>query len=124
MPRWRHGTGPSRPSRPSGPRRTPAGRPRIPRPGRTPRNERAAGGPRGGRRRQVVAGCPRPCPPEPGRQGQATRTMSKPYDATVKDLAGLDPARFLAGIDAPTPLPVRLLNVDLSTVTAATDVVF
>jgi hypothetical protein len=50
--------------------------------------------------------------------------MSKPFDATLKDLAGLDPARFLAQLDTPPALPVRLLNVDLSTVTAATDVVF
>src|SRR5690349_12235058 len=50
--------------------------------------------------------------------------MSKPFDATLKDLAGIDPARFLAEIDAPPTLPVRLLNVDLSTVTAATDIVF
>jgi hypothetical protein len=50
--------------------------------------------------------------------------MSKPYDATLKDLAAVDPARFLAEVDAPPALPVRLLNVDLSTVTAATDVVF
>jgi len=50
--------------------------------------------------------------------------MSKQYDATLKDLAGLDPANFLAEVDAPPTLPVRLLNVDLSTVTAATDLVF
>ena len=50
--------------------------------------------------------------------------MSKPFDATLKDLAGINPAQFLAEIDAPPALPVRLLNVDLSTVTAATDLVF
>jgi predicted transposase YdaD len=50
--------------------------------------------------------------------------MSKPYDATLKDMAGVNPAEFLAEIDAPPTLPVRLLNVDLSTVTAAADVVF
>ncbi|HJT75725.1 MAG TPA: hypothetical protein VJ739_00840, partial [Gemmataceae bacterium] len=46
------------------------------------------------------------------------------FDATLKDMAGIDPAGFLAEIDAPPMLPVRLLNVDLSTVTAATDLVF
>jgi predicted transposase YdaD len=50
--------------------------------------------------------------------------MSKPFDATLKDMAGIDPGRFLAEIDAPPTLPVRLLNADLSTVTAATDIVF
>ena len=50
--------------------------------------------------------------------------MSKQYDATLKDMAGLDPAHFLAEVDAPPTLPVRLLNVDLSTVTAATDIAF
>jgi hypothetical protein len=50
--------------------------------------------------------------------------MSKPFDATLKDMAGIDPGRFLAEIDAPPTLPVRLLNVDLSTVTAATNLVF
>jgi hypothetical protein len=49
---------------------------------------------------------------------------SKPFEATSKDLAGIDPARFLAEVDTPPPPPVRLLNVDLSTVTAATDIVF
>ncbi len=50
--------------------------------------------------------------------------MSMPFDATLKDLAGIDPCGLLAGIDAPPTVPVRLLNVDLSTVTAATDIVF
>jgi hypothetical protein len=50
--------------------------------------------------------------------------MSKPFDATLKDMASVNPAQFLAEIDAPPTLPVRLLNVDLSTVTAATDLVF
>jgi hypothetical protein len=50
--------------------------------------------------------------------------MSKQFDATLKDLAGIDPGRFLAEIDAPPTLPVRLLNVDLSTVTASTDIAF
>ncbi len=50
--------------------------------------------------------------------------MSKPFDATLKDLAAVDPARFLAELGPPPALPVCLLNVDLSTVTASTDVVF
>jgi predicted transposase YdaD len=50
--------------------------------------------------------------------------MPKPFDATLKDMAGIDPAQFLAEVDAPPTLSVRLLNVDLSTVTAATDLVF
>ncbi len=50
--------------------------------------------------------------------------MSKPFDATLKDLAGIDPCGLLAEIDAPPTVPVRLLNVDLSTVTAPTDIVF
>src|SRR5437660_3064553 len=50
--------------------------------------------------------------------------MSKPFDATLKDLAGINPGRFLAEVDRPPALPVRLLNVDLSTVTASTDLVF
>lgn len=50
--------------------------------------------------------------------------MSKPFDATLKDLAGIDPRGLLAEIDAPPTVPVRLLNVDLSTVTTATDIVF
>jgi predicted transposase YdaD len=50
--------------------------------------------------------------------------MPKPFDATLKDLAGIDPGQFLADIDAPQALPVCLLNVDLSTVTASADIVF
>ena len=50
--------------------------------------------------------------------------MSKPYDATIKDLAAVGPADFVSWFDGPTTLAVTLLNVDLSTVTTATDVVF
>jgi hypothetical protein len=50
--------------------------------------------------------------------------MSKPFDATLKDLAVVNPGQFLAELDRPPALKVRLLNVDLSTVTASTDVVF
>lgn len=50
--------------------------------------------------------------------------MPKPFDATIKDLAALGPADFVTRFGGPTTLPVQLLNVDLSTVTTAADVVF
>ncbi len=50
--------------------------------------------------------------------------MSLPFDATLKDLAQVSPRGLLAAFDAPTTLPVSLLNVDWSTVTTATDLVF
>ena len=50
--------------------------------------------------------------------------MSKPYDATIKDLAAVGPADFVSWFDKPTAQAVTLLNVDLSTVTTAADVVF
>ena len=50
--------------------------------------------------------------------------MSKPYDATLKDLAAQGPADFVAWFDGPTTQAVTLMNVDLSTVTTAADVVF
>jgi predicted transposase YdaD len=50
--------------------------------------------------------------------------VSKPYDATIKDLAAVGPADFVSWFDRPTTRPVTLLNVDLSTVTTAADVVF
>ena len=50
--------------------------------------------------------------------------MSKPYDATIKDLAAVGPADFVSWFDGPTTQAVTLLNVDLSTVTTAADVVF
>src|SRR5204862_6333663 len=46
------------------------------------------------------------------------------FDATLKDLARRDPAAFVAQFDAPPTEPVTLLNVDLSTVTAAAELVF
>lgn len=49
--------------------------------------------------------------------------MSHPYDATLKDLGRDSPRDFLAAFDEPPALPVSLLNVDLSTVTTAADVV-
>ena len=50
--------------------------------------------------------------------------MPLPYDATLKDLAQTSPRGLLEVFDAPTVLPVSLLNIDLSTVTTATDLVF
>ena len=49
--------------------------------------------------------------------------MSKPFDATLKDLIQTYPADFLAALDEPAPGPVEAVNVDLSTLTAAADVV-
>ncbi|HEX5272925.1 MAG TPA: hypothetical protein VFW33_20650 [Gemmataceae bacterium] len=46
-----------------------------------------------------------------------------PFDATLKDLAGAYPADFLAAFDQPPAGKVSLLNVDLSTVTTAADLV-
>ena len=50
--------------------------------------------------------------------------MPLPYDATVKDLAQVSPRGLLETFDAPTSLPVSLLNIDLSTVTTSADLVF
>lgn len=50
--------------------------------------------------------------------------MSFPYDATLKDLAAVSPRGLLSAFDTVPPGPVKLLNVDLSTVTTAADVVF
>jgi hypothetical protein len=49
--------------------------------------------------------------------------MSLPFDAVLKDMGREDPRAFLAEFDQPTPAPVSLLNVDLSTVTTAADLV-
>jgi predicted transposase YdaD len=48
--------------------------------------------------------------------------MPMPFDATLKDIARSHPQDFEAQFDLVGPLPVALLNVDLSTITAATDV--
>jgi hypothetical protein len=50
--------------------------------------------------------------------------MSLRLDATLKDLARQDPLGFLTRFDRPPVEPVALLNVDLSTVTAAADLFF
>jgi hypothetical protein len=48
--------------------------------------------------------------------------MSLPFDATLKDLAHDYPQDFEAAFRQEGPQPVRVLNVDLSTISAATDV--
>ncbi len=50
--------------------------------------------------------------------------MSLPFDATLKDLVQSYPEDWLAALGLATGGPVAAVNVDLSTVTAATDAVF
>jgi len=50
--------------------------------------------------------------------------MSKPFDATLKDLGEDSPEAFVQEFDGPSQLPIAPLNVDLSTVTTAADLVF
>jgi hypothetical protein len=50
--------------------------------------------------------------------------MAMTFDATLKDMGRDSPSAFLATFDRPPTLPVRSLNVDLSTVTALADLVF
>jgi hypothetical protein len=47
--------------------------------------------------------------------------MAMTFDATLKDMGRDSPQGFLAAFDRPPTLPVKLLNVDLSTVTTAAD---
>jgi hypothetical protein len=47
--------------------------------------------------------------------------MGMTFDATLKDMGRENPRGFLATFDQPPTLPTRLLNVDLSTVTTAAD---
>jgi hypothetical protein len=49
--------------------------------------------------------------------------MAMTSDATLKDMGRDSPLGFLAVFDQPPTLPVKLLNVDLSTVTAAADLI-
>jgi hypothetical protein len=49
--------------------------------------------------------------------------MAMTFDATLKDMGRESPEGFLAAFDQPPTLPVKLLNVDLSTVTAAADLI-
>jgi hypothetical protein len=49
--------------------------------------------------------------------------MAMTFDATLKDMGRGSPQGFLAAFDRPPTLPVNLLNVDLSTVTTAADLI-
>jgi hypothetical protein len=49
--------------------------------------------------------------------------MSMPFDATLKDLGRDSPDDFLISFDRPPTAAVSLLNVDLSTVTTAADLI-
>src|SRR5262249_183377 len=49
--------------------------------------------------------------------------MAMTFDATLKDMGRDSPEGFLAAFDRPPTAPVKLLNVDLSTVTTAADLV-
>jgi hypothetical protein len=49
--------------------------------------------------------------------------MAMTFDATLKDMGRASPLDFLATFDRPPTLPFRLLNVDLSTVTAGADLI-
>src|SRR5437764_10121853 len=49
--------------------------------------------------------------------------MSLPFDATLKDLVESYPQDWLTALGLTGPGPVATLNVDLSTVSAATDAV-
>src|SRR6266480_6128916 len=49
--------------------------------------------------------------------------MAMTFDATLKDMGRDCPLGFLAAFDRPPTVPVKLLNVDLSTVTTAADLI-
>jgi hypothetical protein len=49
--------------------------------------------------------------------------MAMTFDATLKDMGRDSPQGFLAAFDRPPTGPVKLLNVDLSTVTTAADLI-
>ena len=49
--------------------------------------------------------------------------MAMTFDATLKDMGRDCPLGFLTAFDGPPTLPVKLLNVDLSTVTSAADLI-
>lgn len=50
--------------------------------------------------------------------------MPHPFDATLKDILGHHAADLAPVLDLPTDMPCRPLNVDLSTISAATDLAF
>ena len=49
--------------------------------------------------------------------------MAMTFDATLKDMGRDSPRGILAAFDRPPTVPVKLLNVDLSTVTTAADLI-
>src|SRR2546430_8370647 len=49
--------------------------------------------------------------------------MAMTFDATLKDMGRDSPQGFLVAFDRPPTGPVKLLNVDLSTVTTAADLI-
>ncbi len=49
--------------------------------------------------------------------------MAMTFDATLKDMGRESPQGFLAAFDRPPVAPVKVLNVDLSTVTTAADLI-
>jgi hypothetical protein len=49
--------------------------------------------------------------------------MGMTFDATLKDMGRDSPQGFLAAFDRPPRAPVKLLNVDLSTVTTSADLI-
>ncbi len=49
--------------------------------------------------------------------------MPKTFDATLKDMGRDSPQGFLAAFDQPPTVPVKPLNVDLSAVTSAADLI-
>jgi hypothetical protein len=49
--------------------------------------------------------------------------MAMTFDATLKDMGRDSPKGFLAAFDRPPTAPVKVLNVDLSTVTTAADLI-
>ncbi len=49
--------------------------------------------------------------------------MAMTFDATLKDMGRQSPHGFLSAFDRPPTVPVKPLNVDLSTVTTAADLV-
>jgi hypothetical protein len=72
----------------------------------------------------VIAGCA----DQPLPHGTTPRTayhllMAMTFDATLKDMGRESPVGFLAAFDHPPTVPVRPLNVDLSTVTASADLI-
>jgi hypothetical protein len=50
--------------------------------------------------------------------------MPYPFDATLKEILSLRPEDCAAVFDLPRTAPAQTLNVDLSTISAATDVAF